>query len=97
MVAADGKMRNMVCLALRKFAGWLATINPNKVKASIRAKVIRYQNECDDVFYEYWTTCGVKTKKATIEHPATKVVEGDFLGKGEILVPHSYLASLADC
>ncbi|MBS9014556.1 hypothetical protein KEQ49_03540 [Escherichia coli] len=44
-----------VCLALRKLAAWLQTINPNKVKPEIRDKVIQYQEECDDVLYEYWT------------------------------------------
>ncbi|WP_181944160.1 phage antirepressor N-terminal domain-containing protein, partial [Klebsiella pneumoniae] len=29
MVAADGKTRKMICLALRKLAGWLNTISPN--------------------------------------------------------------------
>ena len=62
MVAADGKERNMICLALRKLAGWLHTISPNKVKPEIRGKVIRYQEECDDVLYEYWTTGEVKKK-----------------------------------
>ncbi|WP_340612105.1 phage antirepressor N-terminal domain-containing protein [Xenorhabdus bharatensis] len=55
IVAADGKERSMICLALRKLAGWLATISPNKVKPEIRDNVIRYQNECDDALYEYWT------------------------------------------
>lgn len=62
IVAADGKERNMLCLALRKLAGWLHTISPNKVKPEIRDKVIRYQEECDDVLYEYWTTGEVKKK-----------------------------------
>lgn len=62
IVAADGKERNMLCLALRKLAGWLHTISPNKVKPEIRVKVIRYQEECDDVLYEYWTTGEVKKK-----------------------------------
>ncbi|PHM59583.1 antirepressor [Xenorhabdus stockiae] len=55
--------QDMTCLALRKLAGWLATISPNKVKPEIRDKVIRYQEECDDVLYEYWTTGEVKKKK----------------------------------
>lgn len=55
IVAADGKSREMVCLPLRKLAGWLQTISPNKVKPEIRGKVIQYQEECDDVLYEYWT------------------------------------------
>ncbi|EAY1180906.1 hypothetical protein CJK43_003736 [Salmonella enterica subsp. enterica serovar Miami] len=55
MVAADGKSRTMICLALRKLAAWLNTISPNKVRPEIRDRVIRYQEECDDVLYEYWT------------------------------------------
>ncbi|WP_052927888.1 phage antirepressor N-terminal domain-containing protein [Morganella morganii] len=62
MVAEDGKSRNMLCIALRKLSGWLHTISPNKVKPEIRGKVIRYQEECDDVLYEYWTTGEVKKK-----------------------------------
>lgn len=55
IVAEDGRIRKMVCLPLRKLAGWLQTISPNKVKPEIREKVIQYQDECDDVLYDYWT------------------------------------------
>lgn len=55
MVAEDGKQREMTCLAMRKLAGWLMTIYPNKVKAEIREAIIRYQNECDDALWDYWT------------------------------------------
>ncbi|EFA6459636.1 phage antirepressor N-terminal domain-containing protein [Escherichia coli] len=51
----DTQRRLVICLALRKLAGWLQTINPNKVKPEIRDRVIQYQEECDDVLYEYWT------------------------------------------
>lgn len=55
IVAGDGKSREMTCLAFRKFSAWLQTLSPNKVKPEIRDKVIQYQEECDDVLYEYWT------------------------------------------
>lgn len=55
IVAADGKSREMTCLAFRKFAAWLSSINANKVKPEIRERVICYQEESDDVLYEYWT------------------------------------------
>lgn len=55
MVAEDGKQREMTCLAMRKLAGWLMTIYPNKVKPEIRESIIRYQNECDDALWDYWT------------------------------------------
>ena len=45
----------MVCLPLRKLLAWLTTISPNKVKPELRDTVIMYQNECDDVLWNYWT------------------------------------------
>ncbi|MGJ5657628.1 phage antirepressor N-terminal domain-containing protein [Morganella morganii] len=74
IVAADGKERNMLCLALRKLAGWLHTISPNKVKPEIRDKVIRYQEECDDVLYEYWTTGEVKKKPNLRQSTAKELI-----------------------
>ncbi|WP_336708896.1 MULTISPECIES: phage antirepressor N-terminal domain-containing protein [unclassified Cedecea] len=56
MIPTKGGEQTMLCLALRKLNGWLQTISPNKVKPEIRERVIQYQNECDDVLYEYWTT-----------------------------------------
>lgn len=51
----NGNTQDSLCLPLRKLFGWLQTISPNKVKASIRDRVIQYQNECDDVLWQYWT------------------------------------------
>lgn len=51
----DSQRRSVICLALRKLAAWLNTISPNKVCPEIRERVIRYQEECDDVLYDYWT------------------------------------------
>ncbi len=55
IVANDGKSRLMTCLPVRKLAAWLYSISPNKVKPEIRDSVIMYQNECDDVLWDYWT------------------------------------------
>lgn len=55
MIPTAGGIQKMICLALRKLAAWLNTISPNKVKPEIRDRVIQYQDECDDVLYEYWT------------------------------------------
>ncbi|HAU3138706.1 TPA: hypothetical protein JDD40_004923 [Salmonella enterica subsp. diarizonae] len=54
-IPTAGGIQKMLCLALRKLAAWLNTISPNKVRPEIRERVIRYQEECDDVLYEYWT------------------------------------------
>lgn len=68
VIPSKGGEQSMLCLALRKLAGWLHTISPNKVKPEIRDKVIKYQEECDDVLYEYWTTGEVKKKhKSTVQ------------------------------
>ena len=58
----DGKQYNMLCMPLKKLFGWLMTISPNKVKAELRATIIRYQEECDEVLWQYWTT-GVAVRK----------------------------------
>lgn len=55
MVAEDGKQREMLCLPLRKFPAWIYSINPTKVKPELRDKIVRYQEECDDVLWKYWT------------------------------------------
>ena len=54
-VAGDGRSRRMLCIPVRKLPGFLATINPNKVKPELRPKIIAYQNECDDVLWRYWS------------------------------------------
>lgn len=51
----DGKQYQMLCLPLKKLFGWLMTISPNKVKPELRDTVIKYQEECDDVLWDYWT------------------------------------------
>lgn len=73
MVADDGKLRKMTCLPLRKLAGWLRTISPNKVKPEIRDNVIQYQDECDDVLYEYWTKGQVTNPRKMKKTAAGKI------------------------
>ncbi|MFK5960260.1 phage antirepressor N-terminal domain-containing protein [Escherichia coli] len=55
MVAADCKLRKLLCLPLKKLNGWLFSINPEKVRADIRDKLIQYQEECFTVLHDYWT------------------------------------------
>lgn len=68
MVAADGKLRKLLCIPLKKLNGWLFSINPEKVRAGIRDKLIQYQEECFSVLHDYWTKGHVvnprKAKKA---------------------------------
>lgn len=55
MVAADGKLRKLLGLPLKKLNGWLFSINPEKVRADIRDKLIQFQEECFTVLHDYWT------------------------------------------
>ncbi|AXF86652.1 hypothetical protein DTO96_102407 [Ephemeroptericola cinctiostellae] len=54
-MSGDNQRRQFVCLPLAKLAGWLYSISPNKVKPELRDKVMQYQNECDQVLFDYWT------------------------------------------
>ncbi|WWL45985.1 phage antirepressor N-terminal domain-containing protein [Pseudomonas parakoreensis] len=54
-VAEDGRIRGMICLPLRKLPAWLYSISPNKVAPELRGKIIRYQEDCDDVLWDYWS------------------------------------------
>lgn len=92
MVAADGKSRTMICLALRKLAAWLNTISPKKVKPEIRERVIRYQEECDDVLYEYWTKGQVTNprKTSTDERTPLRDAINMLVGKRGIMYPEAY-------
>lgn len=65
-VAEDGKQREMVCLPLRKFPAWLYSITPNKLAPELRVKVVRYQDECDDALWNYWTT-GVAVRAGAMQ------------------------------
>lgn len=50
----NGDDQGSTCLPLRKLAGWLMTLHPSRLAPEVRARVIQYQNECDDVLWQYW-------------------------------------------
>ncbi|HID08976.1 TPA: hypothetical protein EYP13_01985, partial [Candidatus Micrarchaeota archaeon] len=60
-VQTPGGRQEMLCLPLRKLPAWLTSISPSKVKPEIREKLSRYQEECDNVLWEYWN----RTRKNT--------------------------------
>lgn len=66
-VFGDDQVRSCICLPVRKLFGWLMTISPNKIpNLDVRAKVVMYQNECDDVLWDYWTKGLAVNKRASI-------------------------------
>ncbi|WP_180063623.1 phage antirepressor N-terminal domain-containing protein [Acinetobacter sp. YH16042] len=54
-IPTKGGLQTMLCLLLRKLPAWLYSIHANKVKPELRDTVIKYQSECDDVLWDYWT------------------------------------------
>lgn len=89
----DNQRRDIICLALRKLAGWLQTISANKVRPEIREKVIQYQEECDDVLYEYWTKGEVKNprKKTTVdERMPLRDAVNMLVSKRHMMYPEAY-------
>lgn len=91
-IPTAGGIQKMLCLALRKLAAWLNTISPNKVKPEIRDRVIRYQEECDDVLYEYWTKGHVTNprKTSTDERTPLRDAINMLVGKRGIMYPEAY-------
>ncbi|EKN5043312.1 phage antirepressor N-terminal domain-containing protein [Yersinia enterocolitica] len=88
----DDQRRDVICLALRKLSAWLNTISPNKVRPEIRDNVIRYQEECDDVLYEYWTKGQVTNprKTSTDERTPLRDAINMLVGKRGIMYPEAY-------
>lgn len=71
-VGEDGKLREMTCLPLKKLPAWLYSVNPNKVAPDLKSKIIRYQEECDDVLWQYWSLQDGKTKGSVGTQSASK-------------------------
>lgn len=51
----DDQRRSYCCLPLNKLSGWLMSLNAKKIKSSLRPMILAYQEECDDVLWDYWT------------------------------------------
>lgn len=89
----DTQRRLVICLALRKLAGWLQTISPNKVRPEIRDKVIKYQEECDDVLYDYWTKGKAENprKKTSVdERTPLRDAVNMLVSKKHLMYPEAY-------
>ena len=54
-IPSDGGYQETASIPLRKVAGWLMPVSPNKVRPALREKIIAYQRECDDVLWRHWT------------------------------------------
>ncbi|WP_081408757.1 phage antirepressor N-terminal domain-containing protein [Acinetobacter larvae] len=65
-ILGDDQARSHTCLLLRKLPAWLYSIHANKVKPELRDTVIKYQEECDDVLWDYWTKGQAINKRQSI-------------------------------
>ena len=93
MVAADGKIRKLLCLPLKKLNGWLFSINPEKVRADIRDKLIQYQEECFTVLHDYWTKGKAENprKKTTVdERTPLRDAVNMLVSKKHLMYPEAY-------
>jgi len=48
-------IQKTLVMPLRKFTGWVQTINHNRVKNSLRHKILVFQREGDDCLWAYWS------------------------------------------
>lgn len=55
MIPTRGGPQEMLCIPVRKLMAFLFSISPNRVPEDRREKLIRYQEECDDVLWNYWS------------------------------------------
>lgn len=75
-----GGVQEMLCLPLKKLNGWLFSINPNKVRADLKEKVIRYQEECFEVLYQYWQGNTV-SRQANAQQTPFDRIDNEKLGR----------------
>ncbi|HGA5250658.1 TPA: phage antirepressor N-terminal domain-containing protein, partial [Salmonella enterica subsp. diarizonae serovar 61:l,v:z35] len=93
MVALDKKLRDVLCIPLKKLNGWLFSINPEKVRADIRDKLIQYQEECFTVLYDYWTKGKAENprKKTSVdERTPLRDAVNMLVSKKHLMYPEAY-------
>lgn len=54
-IPSAGGLQSVACMPLRKLAGWLSTVQVSRIKNdAVKDRIVEYQNECDDVLWQYW-------------------------------------------
>lgn len=92
-IPSAGGIQKMLVLPLKKLNGWLFSINPEKVRADIRDKLIQYQEECFTVLHDYWTKGEVKNsrKKTTVdERTPLRDAVNMLVSKRHMMYPEAY-------
>ncbi|WP_321865743.1 phage antirepressor N-terminal domain-containing protein [Paraburkholderia tropica] len=76
-IPSAGGLQQMAAIPLRKLFGWLASIHVGKIRAALRETVARYQNECDDVLWQYWNDGIAMNPRMAFSVNAGDVLTGD--------------------
>lgn len=71
-IPSAGGDQEMVCMPVRKLPAYLNTINPRKVSAALREKIIQYQEESDDVLWNYWMNQQKETGRPVLSSVADR-------------------------
>lgn len=92
-IPSKGGIQKMLCIPLKKLNGWLFSINPEKVRADIRDKLIQYQEECFTVLHDYWTKGNAENqrKKTTVdERTPLRDAVNMLVSKKHLMYPEAY-------
>ncbi|HEE0108303.1 TPA: phage antirepressor N-terminal domain-containing protein [Citrobacter gillenii] len=92
-IPSKGGVQKMLCIPLKKLNGWLFSINPEKVRADIRDKLIQYQEECFTVLHDYWTKGKSENprKKTTVdERTPLRDAVNMLVSKKHLMYPEAY-------
>lgn len=92
-IPSKGGVQKMLCIPLKKLNGWLFSINPEKVRADIRDKLIQYQEECFTVLHDYWAKGNAENprKKTTVdERTPLRDAVNMLVSKKRLMYPEAY-------
>ncbi len=71
MVAADGRTRQMLCLPMEEFPGWLFSINPANVRDEIKRDLISFQKMCNKALFNFFFGSLQKQNQRNMEEIAS--------------------------
>lgn len=87
---SKGGIQQMLCIPLRKLNGWLFSINPAKVRADIRDRLVKYQEECFTVLYNYWSNADKPKKTTTDDRTGLRNAVNLLVSKKGLMYPDAY-------
>lgn len=77
LIPSQGGEQATLFMPLRKLTAWLMTLQPSRMDDAVAAKVLVYQNECDDALWDYWTK-GVAVNPRAVSADPTAMGLPDF-------------------